>query len=925
MKATQDSAAWISNTYQQGSAEDNWAKMGVSYRVPRTNLRVGSSTTSSVEVLTPTDAIANGDSVILYNSTDGYTDYTATGVSTEFPPSTNTNMKDLDGTGSETVLTSKNWFDTSGENLVCWNPDGGKCYTFDSVGTVRQYTPPRNWDVYGASGEGCTLANSYSLNYDGNSAPHVNRTGCEFSSDGLYFFMFNYNNKFIYRWTLTTAFDLSTAGSFRKFDLGSDTDANQVEASRWVYIMYNDNTSSTTTQLQQGGFSGLGFSPDGKKGILVRIYASTNQNQNIAGNLFWSFDLETPYDFDSVVSGKYDNCSESTSTTVSTNHGIVSPDGRVMYTFRTVDNSNALFRRIILTNPWDVDSGHVTLGMTVSSSNYTSSTNYNRAACVTVSNDGQYVSIESQQFLLRHYAAETEVMWPRTIMNISGASQTAAPTKVLKASENVSGISYLQLTRAAADKEDQALAISSDSTGTSLQVFTPMDYQASTAMNSQDIVIDGTPFTTSTATHTDNDININSTNTSAISPTTRGNDVETNSKYIGLFQFDDPSVRSPESPSGWNYSMGMAFNNDGTRFFVSGYGDNVNWSSFGGSSDVDKGIVAWTLSTPWDISTKSFYGAYSGNTLKGQPGSLSTNFECQDFAFNYDGTKMYVLHSFSTGGVGYLFEGNLSTAYDPSTWSYVNHITLSGSTGLINTDYIYSFAISNDGKALLFCSSSTSGNISSDSYTQAHIARMSTPWSLSSATSKGQISTYGHYRGSLWGDETYGYSSYSVESANTSFRYNLMRVATISGDLNNKQAATDSALDMSLMEDWTDSQIGDSSTRAGKTIVVDNGTKMYVHYPQLHSVAMFTGPFGNFKDKYTIDISSLSLTDQPTDVRFGTNSTYTALPSGSATTTNDQYAEYTVADQSVNAEALRFKIEGDTGAEVTRFNVDLST
>ncbi len=88
---------------------------------------------------------------------------------------------------------------------------------------------------------------------------------------------------------------------------------------------------------------------------------------------------------------------------------------------------------------------------------------------------------------------------------------------------------------------------------------------------------------------------------------------------------------------------------------------------------------------------------------------------------------------------------------------------------------------------------------------------------------------------------------------------------------------------------------------------------------------MFTGPFGNFQDKYTFDVSSLGLTDQPTNVKFSVSPTFTSLGSTSLKTSTSLYKEYETPEVSIDAEALRFKIEGDNNSEVTRFNVDLFT
>ena len=725
--------------------------------------------------------------------------------------------------------------------------------------------------------------------------------------------------KYVYRWTLSTAYDLSTAGTIQVFNCGQNT------TDKWVTTLYAANTSDTVAQLAVGGFCGLGFSTDGKKGIFARRDDIQDSSNGMPENLFWSFELSTPYDLDSIVSGKYDRLSCSSSTAYVLLNAQISTDGKIIYGIDSVENGSIYIRRMSLTQPWDVKGGDIQLtSSVVSSVNYQSNNQYQYNTHFTVSPDGQYVSLENSRFYLFNYNTEDSPYWPRVVLDITSASQTVAPTKAAQTSNNVSGLSYQQLTRADAAKEDQAISVSSTSTGTSLVVHTPMDFQGSTALSNTQLSIDGASFTTGTPTHTASDLAVG-TNTTAQNVGSKGAQIETNAKYIGLFQYDDPAVRGGNDPSTWFHNMGMAFSTDGTKLFVSGYADASNFSALGGPASLDDCIVVWDLSTPWDISTKSFNAVFDGGTFKGAPSDPTTNYEAQDFAFSTDGTKFYILHSYSSGGAGYLYEGNLSTPWDLSTYSYENHIALTGTSGLLNIDYFYSFAISPDGKAIKMFFSGTTGALSTTTYCDSHRIKLATPWSLASATNGGTWSTSNDYRGSLWGDETYGYTGFSTSVATGSYIYNDFTVSSASGDLSAVSAAA-LHVDLSLgVEDWSDSTIGNSTTIAGKMVVVDNGTKLYIHFPQLHSVAMFTGPFGNFKDKYTFDVSSLGLTDQPKDVRFAVNTTYTAMPSASVTTTTDTYNEYTVADQALDAEALRFKIEGDTGAEVTRFNVDLFT
>ena len=69
-----------------------------------------------------------------------------------------------------------------------------------------------------------------------------------------------------------------------------------------------------------------------------------------------------------------------------------------------------------------------------------------------------------------------------------------------------------------------------------------------------------------------------------------------------------------------NSPQGLAFNNDGTKMFITG--------------DGGKDVNEYTLSTGFDVSTASFVDSFDISSEDGLPNGL---------AFNSDGTKMFVL------------------------------------------------------------------------------------------------------------------------------------------------------------------------------------------------------------------------------------------------------------------------------------------
>lgn len=102
-----------------------------------------------------------------------------------------------------------------------------------------------------------------------------------------------------------------------------------------------------------------------------------------------------------------------------------------------------------------------------------------------------------------------------------------------------------------------------------------------------------------------------------------------------------------------NNPSGMAFKSDGTKLYVVGTGlDRVN---------------EYTLSTAWDISTKSYSANFS---VSSQESAV------QDITFNDDGTKMYIIGS----GGDEVNEYSLSTAWDVTSASFYQAFSVSSQT-----------------------------------------------------------------------------------------------------------------------------------------------------------------------------------------------------------------------------------------------------
>jgi hypothetical protein len=142
-------------------------------------------------------------------------------------------------------------------------------------------------------------------------------------------------------------------------------------------------------------------------------------------------------------------------------------------------------------------------------------------------------------------------------------------------------------------------------------------------------------------------------------------------------------------------SYGLFFKSDGSKVYILRYNST---------------IYSWNLTTPWDITTGSYIGVTSA--------FLNSN-SGRDILFNDDGLKMYLLLYDGSPNTYYIREYDLSTAWDPSTASYNNisfqpGLDLGGSSTTITA-----MCWANSGKKLYVTKSKSSGgsNYGANSFT----------------------------------------------------------------------------------------------------------------------------------------------------------------------------------------------------------------
>jgi hypothetical protein len=142
--------------------------------------------------------------------------------------------------------------------------------------------------------------------------------------------------------------------------------------------------------------------------------------------------------------------------------------------------------------------------------------------------------------------------------------------------------------------------------------------------------------------------------------------------------------------------QGIAFNTDGTKMFIVG--------------SIGDAVYEYTLSTGFDVSTASYSQNFSISAQDTSP---------QGVTFNTDGTKMFIV-----GTVGdAVYEYTLSTGFDISTASFVDSFSVSAQeifpTGItFNNDGTKMFIVGSIGDAVYEYTLSTGFDVSTASYSQ---------------------------------------------------------------------------------------------------------------------------------------------------------------------------------------------------------------
>jgi SpoU rRNA methylase family enzyme len=600
---------------------------------------------------------------VVYNAADGDLELSGTSINT-FDVST--------AVYSQALSISAQEANPSG---IAFNTDGSKMFIVGrDLGAVHEYTLSTNYDISTA-----LFVDSFSI-----SGQETDPQGMAFNTDGTKMFIVGTSGDDVNEYTLSTAFDVSTASFVDAFSISAQEtsptdiafsadgtamfitgaggeDVNKYTLSTGFDVSTASYTNSYSVASQDTAPMGIAFNADGTK-----MFITGND-----GNDVNEYTVSTPYDpatsatfVDSFSLASQDTTPSGIAfNTDGTKMFIVGSDGDDIneYTVGTLAAPSG-YQPVHTTSSTDTqywtDINSMTADQAAGDGNvyYAISTDDRTTWTVIDNTDGERDIVRNNAGTWQYnsngtYASET---W------VNGTTNTELAT-LAEAMEGASSVantfdvstavySAINFSLSSQDTEPTGIAFNSDGTKMFVSGKTGQDINEYTL---------STGFDVSTASY--------SQNFSVASQETQPQDIAFNNDGTKMFVVGSVSdaVNEYVLSTGFdvstatysqNFSVaaqdtsprGVKFNADGTKMFVLGTtGQDVN---------------EYTLSTGFDVSTATFVDSFSVSAQETFPIGL---------AFSVDGTKMFI-----TGGGDDVNEYTLSTAFDVSTASFVDSFSV---------------------------------------------------------------------------------------------------------------------------------------------------------------------------------------------------------------------------------------------------------
>jgi 6-phosphogluconolactonase (cycloisomerase 2 family) len=610
---------------------------------------------------TPTDVKFNNDGTRMYvlgTTTDAVLQYN---LGTAYQPST-------------AVFPSKSVAaEETAPSGVEFKTDGTKMYVIGSSGDdVNQYDLSTAWDVTTAS-----YVQNFSVSAQAGAIPAKVR----FKDDGTKMYVLSNTNDAVYQYTLSSAWDISTAS-------------------------YDSVSFSVTSQ--EATPQGMFFGDSGAK---MYIVGDTNDT-------VYQYTLSTPWD---LSTASYASLSKSVNAEETNPRDVFfKSDGTIMYvTGTTGDDVN----QYALSSAWDV-----------STASYTkvSSPNFNTWYAESTPN-GIYIKPDGAQFYI--VGPSTDSVWQQTMptawdvanmvpgfyvgsqegtpnglafkddgtkMYIVGSGNDTVYQYSLSTAWDVLTASYDSVSFSVSTQETEPRGITFKTDGTKMYIIG----QTGDDVNEYDL---GTAWNVSTASFVQ---------LFSVSAQTGAAPVKVEFKSDGTKMY----VQSATNTSIFEYSLSSAWNISTASYSSVSYavGTIIGGTGLSGLAFADSGtkmyvadstldrVLGFPLSTAWDLSTaNSYYRSVAAE---------ETN--PQSVTFKPDGTEMYVLGTIGDDVNQY----SVSTAWSVQSASYVRVFLVSGQTGAapvkvqFKDDGTKMYVLSNTNDAIYQYSLSTAWDISTATY-----------------------------------------------------------------------------------------------------------------------------------------------------------------------------------------------------------------
>ena len=494
-----------------------------------------------------------------------------------------------------------------------FKPDGTKVYILGNTNdTVFQYTLSTAWDLSTASYDN----KSFSISSQG-TFPY----GLAFKTDGTKMYRSDYLNDAIYQYSLSTAWDISTASYDSK---------------------------SLSISSQEGTNTSLFFKSDG-----TSLYILGQTNDTV-----FQYTLSTAWD---VSTGSYASKSLNVSSQITTPTGLYfKGDGSEMYAI----GSGSVFKYLLGT-AWDVSTASY-------SSDFYTFTSINSPVGVTLKDDGtKLYTIGNNPDTIHQYST---VLTTASLDLSTGSVFEVTPTSDIQ----------VTLTNPAAS-------------GTSSGATLLLDGGSSSGYDLGNAVYSNKSINVSSLETTPRGVAFNSDGTKLYMI---GSATDNIYQYSLSTAFDlDTAVYDSVNFSVASQATnpyGLAFNNDGTKLYVLGLSNGR--------------VYQYSLSTAFDLSTASYDSvSFSISSQDSSTGGIS---------FNSSGTKLYTIGAVTDS----VYQYSLSTAFDLSTASYdsVSFSVASQDTApagiAFNTDGTKLYMLGNTNDSVYQYSLSTAFDLSTASY-----------------------------------------------------------------------------------------------------------------------------------------------------------------------------------------------------------------